>query len=614
MQTLDSRILDNLIRIHEKDGSEAPPKPDSLGYGSLGRQFYALELYKRTGDGSILTGVCNYLRWFSRYAEKNRSNNYSLFNGRSGVGFLSLAVFEITRKEEFLEMASRMAKEYAEGTTRAFRIFDKNGLFEGTSGILLFWLELYLQIKEEWMLRRMEECIFHLLVNAGMADPGVYWMKDLYELYPDTVIWPAGNAGIAFCLLRLGQTFHNAHLCSLAYSALNYEGNNGLVGLYAGTFRGFLQRHSPGEEMSFDIYNGWAGWGLAYREAYCITGDPEYITNAGRIASSMAEMLEYETKKPIHDLSFFKGLSGIGYSLLKIADPDGTPSLLLPRTGPDGNRNDAFAQGRSLFGLDEIRINSTLLRVNFPKTFSFLTHNFQQEFEQWLAARIVVDMKTFRDWVGGLPVTGGDDPMEESLMELLEREMLKPRVRKEYPPHPANDNMEYARRVEQLSQWPDEEILLRSLSISQRGFLLRREPPIDLSTSFSPDHFGLLFQSYGRKSFFIYVNEYHEIEAIGLGLSRLYVDLFEGTDTVGNVIEKIMSFLRSQDEQSIELLKKLYKSNDPDNFWPLVFKDILETIRSALMSDVLTFSENSFTNKKIPEYGTNDRKARPIGI
>jgi Lanthionine synthetase C-like protein len=628
MQMPDSTIITKLMHIYEAvrlgnsfqsyDPLE-PGKPISnplnIGYGSAGRALFAFELYKYTGDNSILRDLNSYLCGLDKYLKEHKSNNYSLFNGRAGAGWLFIEYFKLTHDERFLESAIHIPEEQYNKNRGQGNFFDKCSLFDGIAGMLLFFIALYDLIKKDWLLQHIEQYTLFLIAKAGLTASGVYWMNDSRDLNIASN-WPQGNSGIAFCLLEAGSYFNNDSLYSLAYSTLVGNADlqlqqkaltgafteraisQNLVWLYATHQTNATQymglKHNPAvfyepssnEGSSFGIYDGLAGNGLALKEAYCITQNIEYLEAANKISQTLSNELERKINSGLKNPDFFHGLSGVGYAILKIAGVQETPSLMLPRLFHDAmslQEKRVAVQINANTGT----INKLLIETNFKDTYAHLKREFQHQLYAVLPTASFVNLKIFREWVSSLGEENTADPMKETIIETIDREIAGQQLRCMYAQSGVERNIELAKKIEQISALSKSELKDLNVVISDKLLILRREKFIDLSKPISIGDMQTLLSSYGYKSYFLRIGGFHEIENGRLEINRFYIDQFINPATIDSMVSKIIQFMKSQDDQVTTLLLRAFSVANTDLLEEPLSDSIIGSIKWCLIQGIL---------------------------
>ncbi|MGO4294309.1 lanthionine synthetase LanC family protein [Chitinophaga sp. RAB17] len=553
-------------------------KPDSIGYGSLGWHLFALELYRYTGEQQILADVSRDLHALELYTLHNKSNNYSLLNGRSGLPYLYLQLYRITKEQSWLDKCTGIVKKHWDKDAGNLKIFDNKGIVNGLSGLILFYLDLYTEIREEWLMTHITQCTMDLINKANMGESEVYWPYDFFEDDQETV-WMSDRSAIALCCLELGWYSGNNVLLALAKGVLSRERNR-KAGIVASANRGSIgdmlvdmhaaalnivpvaaEEHKVAalpelllsEDIPGNLYYGLAGHALGFREAYNISGNPDWLQAAKRIAATLEEKLT-QMVSGVTDKRFFTGIAGIGYALLKMADKSASPSLMLPRVHI---REDSPLSGGSLMHanvqIDQPTVNRMLVQKNYKETLNLLKKHFQPETDTFLLQEPPLYPSQLQDFVATLKKARPDTDNWELLQEMLERERAGNRL-KELQGRPVDDDILYGQRVDKVFQISRSKLLSLRLVVSDRFFILKREPVIDLTEKVSAAVLQELLTEYGSLSYFMRIDNFNQVQIQRLDIRRLYVDQFITPATVNDVAAMIISFVEQQDEENINML------------------------------------------------------------
>lgn len=553
-------------------------KPDSIGYGSLGWHLFALELYRYTGEQQILADVSRHLHALELYTLDNRSNNYSLVNGRSGLPYLYLQLYRVTKERSWLDKCTGIVKKHWDKDAGNLKIFDNKGIVNGLSGLILFYLDLYTEIREEWLMTHITQCTMDLINKANMGESEVYWPYDFFEDDQQTV-WMSDRSAIALCCLELGRYSGNNVLLSLAKGVLSREanrkagtvasGNHGnisdiLVNMHAAALNIVpvaVEEHKVvallelllTEDIPGNLYYGLAGHALGFREAYNISGNPDWLQAAKRIGATLEEQLMQMVSGGT-DRSLFTGIAGIGYALLKIADKSASPSLMLPRVH---SREESSLSGASLINanvqIDQPIVNRLLVQKNYKETLNLLKKHFRPETDTFLLQEPPLYPSQLQDFVATLKKARPDTDNWALVQEMLERERAGNRLR-ESQGRPVDDDVLYGQRVDQVFQISRSQLLSLRLVVSDRFFILKREPVIDLTEKVSAAVLQELLTEYGSLSYFMRIDNFNQVQIQRLDIRRLYVDQFITPATVDEVAAIIISFVERQDEENINML------------------------------------------------------------
>ncbi len=587
------------------------PKPDSIGYGSLGRYFFALELCKHTGDNGLRDELRAYLHALNAYMHRHPSNNYSLFEGRAGAAWLNLAFYKCTQEEEFLAGAAGITRTYWDGR---LKFFDKSGLVDGTAGTLLLHLWLHAETKQQWLAERAGQCILNLISRAHLAESGAYWSRKPLD-NGAVGSWPSGNAGVAFALLEAGRYFGNDALTALAARALAWEdelpgppadetaGRN-LAGLYATAGTGNARYRDAWNRLAADAHavggasdrigDGTAGWGLAFREAYGLTGETACLAAAHRIAETLSEKLSDGTLQADGDLHFFRGLAGVGYAMLKMADPDPSPSLLLPRL-PAGTAGASPAADLpvNLLSITGPSIHELLIKSNFKGTCALLKRWFPQHLPRFLATDPYAGFSDAVGWVHELKrkeTPGSPDQIAEEadgLADMLHNETLYRQINRNAAAYRAADTAAFAERTAEMLQLTDADLLSLTLVASDRYFYIRREARVDFSQPLTPQLLQEILTTYGSRSYLAYLNGFDEVESEKLFINRFYLDLFGQPAHVNRLTTEIIAFLEQQEQGLYLLLRQAFGAADENHLRQMLVAIILRSVRWLLLKGAL---------------------------
>lgn len=582
--------------------------------GSLGRYLFMLEMYKHTGDPHLLKNISDYLGRIEKREVSFKINNYSLFNGRAGISYSYLELFKMTREERYLHKAVEIVRDYLSLKSHPFRIHDSHGLADGTAGMLILCLFLYAETREAWLCEYIEQCISFLINKAMLTESGIYWHGVRKNIRPTG--WAHGSSGIAFCLLELSAYFDNKALSSVADIALKeedklledeegYHAGQALVRLYASilypdtsykeslddyaaVLPAFLET-SPEKDGSVDASNGLVDLGLAFREAYSLTQDIHYLDCANKIAAVLLDSLASGKMQPSKGRSFFAGMTYTGYFLLKLAGPDNSPSLLLPRliTSPTGDNGDLSSLRPVKINLSQRATNEQLLRRHFKATFALVEKACPDELNGFLSVCSFIYPEQFAEWVKGLSKDKFLGNEAGNLQEILEREMIVIRMRSNHRKFMLSHTMDFAAKMDMLFQLPDEDFLNLTLVVSDKIFLLKGEATIDFTKPITQDILSDLFISYGNRSYYFWGDEFTDFKGDYLGTARIFADIFVQPLPVRAVLNNIIGFLLSQDKRFVAFFIEKFTARDIDHLRERLTGVMLTLIKDMLMKCIL---------------------------
>jgi len=197
----------------------APIKSESIFSGVSGVVLFFLELYRQTHAPAYLNAAKEGMRWVENYCRQDPSSFYSFFNGRMGVSYTMLRMFDVTNEIQYLDKALRIAEPCLDFMTDSRLVAN---LLNGTSGTLLALLHLHAASGEEWLLEKIDRFVKYLVENTHFGPKGVYWDRNSQNI-SGLCGFSNGAAGIGFTLLELGRYFENDAFYWLAEQAFLYE-------------------------------------------------------------------------------------------------------------------------------------------------------------------------------------------------------------------------------------------------------------------------------------------------------------------------------------------------------------------------------------------------------
>jgi lantibiotic biosynthesis protein len=173
-------------------------------------------------------------------------------------------------------------------------------LYDGTSGIALFFAYLYILTKNEDYHRTALGAITHALSHIGDI-----WSVCRFGMYD-------GNIGVAYAAIKIGNMLGNYHLVESGHSILN-----GLIS-------------DIDKEHLVDIISGNAGAILAILDIYELLGESSLFEMALKLGNELLSLAVRESvgwswrsnvagMETSHNLTGFShGAAGIGFSLLEL--------------------------------------------------------------------------------------------------------------------------------------------------------------------------------------------------------------------------------------------------------------------------------------------------------
>ena len=646
MQSLTSSAIEGALSIynapgfgnnHSERNKDRPfgkwTHTDNIGYGSLGKYIFLSELYKHTREPVIWQDLLNYLKAMEAWHGSVTTNNYSLYYGRSGLCYLYFRIFIITQDEQFLHNALKIARNYLQADHHHLRIYDKNGLVDGTAGTLLLYTALHNETKEDWLLDYIRQALPVLIDKAQPAKQGMYWINLGISNSIHTG-WAYGSSGIALCLLELGKYFNDEQLSSLGDLALSQEHeilkekgrgkridvmdedinrfdpsmegiySGHLVRLYAAVRNNNPQYKDHWEQLAtrFDqllstpsvknmpagLFNGLAGWGLAFKEAYWLTNNVSYLHSSDRIAAILTERLSEKDTDWIKDPGFFHGISGVGYFLVRSTDTNFFPSLLLPRIidGPVKDKGPLFP-GKDSINITQSITDKLIFRKQIEDRAAFLEQEYRADLAAFLNKSKVVCTPSFGEWMYKLykrrtREDEGLTPDEKIDKVIVDNELLN---RSRYSS--AEDDILFAQQFDRIRQLPVADFLRLKLSVSNDIFILWKEEFFDLSKPLTLASFTGLFSSYGATCLVFRVTRFGRIEMGKLDVHKLNMDLFISPSLIDGVVKKLVDFIMAQDEKIVALARDRFRVSNNDQLRQILTRINIDIIRGLLMEGFL---------------------------
>ncbi|MCX6319458.1 MAG: hypothetical protein NTW29_19430 [Bacteroidetes bacterium] len=278
--------------------------------------LFTNELYSYTKDEQLLNSIHEKTQLLNSQFAGIRTNNYSLFSGKLGAGYVNMEVFITTGDRQYLLHAIKYATEYCESDAYRYDIIIKSGLGDGLAGILFFFHKLFLCSREEWIGQKAEEMIYKIVNNAYSGTAGFFWGGVTNEKGKNCG-YIQGTSGVALTLYKIARVHKIPVLQAFSEEAFLYEKNNIIaakqkeendllmtdISLGTGTIgtlladlligeHGFLQKPSSlervagylniitekmREERQFNLLTGIAGIGVLFTEAYKLSYGEIYL-------------------------------------------------------------------------------------------------------------------------------------------------------------------------------------------------------------------------------------------------------------------------------------------------------------------------------------------------
>ncbi|WP_102347678.1 type 2 lanthipeptide synthetase LanM family protein [Bacillus sp. Marseille-P3661] len=381
-------IADYILEKYSPTASISKMSGFNLYVGSLGVAYFYAATAKVTNikkyKEQALKEVENFCKEFQGKAAETFAEQYGI-GGTTGLGSLVYSLVRISHflnESEILAEAKRIADMITPERIEKDHVLD---VMSGSAGALIALVTVYETTRHDEVLNRAVVCGKHLLSHLTLTDTGHRaWKNKLIDTAEGKLLSGIshGAAGIAYALARLYKVTKEEDFKMAAEEALNYESSiyckekcnwpDYRLAFMSGKSPNFMSTWCygwPGIGLSrMGISSIWASetinrdvnivlqnarqWRLGPLDHLCcgnfgildvmLTAKMKFREqNWERYAMQLASLvLEREkihgefaltTNSSDNDLdySLFRGLAGIGYELLRLANPDQLPSVLL---------------------------------------------------------------------------------------------------------------------------------------------------------------------------------------------------------------------------------------------------------------------------------------------
>jgi type 2 lantibiotic biosynthesis protein LanM len=360
------------------------PLDDTLYSGTCGIALFLAALEHRTGNGDFHELALGALRSTQSLLDQKdpimaqRLARHQGLGGAVGLGstvYSCVKIAQFLREPGLLDTAHRASEWISPELIEADRSLDLMG---GAAGTLLGLLALYREIPEPAILAKAVACGQHLLRQRTRID-GVPRAWATLKETPMTGL-SHGAAGIAYALLRLYAVTGDPDYLAAAQEGIAYE--RSVFSPTAGNWPDFRIQTATQPAFGESWCHGAPGIGLARLGGLSVLDTPEVRQDIdaalsttrqvspddvdhlccgtlGRVETLLVaadlldrpDWLEMEQKRAawvvkraqhlgayqlfpdlptgVFNPIFFQGTAGIGYELLRLADPKGLPSILL---------------------------------------------------------------------------------------------------------------------------------------------------------------------------------------------------------------------------------------------------------------------------------------------
>jgi hypothetical protein len=618
--------LDKEERLPYKDAFGVQwENADNIQGGRLGCLFFFLELYRKRADPLIMDKISKELYWFDRYIDAHPGSNQSLFCGRLGLAYLYLELYTTTGERGYLNKSLDLLKTGYQGMAFQYGIIQHHALSDGIAGMLLISMHLYAATREQWILSYIEKQMTWLVHEMETGHGTMYW-GSIDRRDRRNYGFSSGSAGLAFVFRQLGQMFDEPAFFAIARHALQYEdahwdamtgfatvtgislsaGYMGrlLVGLYSGDKHDrnngidkllHLSANLPpfGDRqmhVNYGLFDGWSGVGLAFTEAYRISREPQFLSVARDIAEKMIQGSCEQGLKIPYTLD---GLSGLGYFLLRLGDPDREENGCIVM--PSINQTDLSLRLQDM-GLGQETIWERIIDKDFKHTRLALQKDFPKDTRAFLHTGVMNYPQGLIDLVARIKDRGEVDNnfsvfVEQEQFE-KERTIFEGKLRMiENENRNEEEWISLALSFEKTVRLPDAVFKNIILRLSDKVLLISGEKAPDLSRKFKAGEFASFFEHYGSASFVYRLNSAGRMEAIRLDLQKLIIDRFMTPSLVNSACIRIADFLFNQGREIAAILSLVFDAPNEQQLPKIINEFIIDTIKYFFSEGILEIKE-----------------------
>ena len=628
-QKYDLKILDKNILT---DSNQA----ENFLKDRIAFLFFMIELYKQNPEQDIWIEIKREIVFFEQYLENIIPYNYSLFCGRSCLGFLYIELFRLRKEEIFLLKAKKQVKEYFDRHSFQFNLIAKGSLYDGLSGIFLFVLHLYSETPENWLLEIIEQILDKLISQAEKVGDGVYWGSIRNQNMCNIGVC-FGNSGIAFSLYQAATFFKNNSLMNFAKMCIAYE--NTFWYQYGGSdYSSFFQKKKFAKKdidtvvkifsftsgisgsvfvntlvnNSFDnnsfyeelvsqiidphqiapenikqllsIYEI-AAIGLSLSTCHQLSGKDIYKVLADSLT---AFCIDYLTNYPVNE----RGCDGvaIGYFLLtRISDVNNSGKLLFVPLLKKTANIDAIPSGSSFY-IQSNHITKSTLGINFKNTVKILENKYPGVLDTFLNANNKNADEDFIFFIKSLISHKQNVKENSELHWIFEKEMFKFNLRKSLN---NTSNITYIQNdyeilhLNSIMEKDKETFLLLELKRSPDIWIFNEEPPLSTEIILSTGDFINHLHSYGKKTFIYKVVDYDKLDEYSLEIHKMILDRFIVETNVQTAVSQLSDFFLKQNIEIQNILMHEYNIDNYSQLPDFVKNLIIDGISYFFMEGIL---------------------------
>ncbi|APX00245.1 LanM family lanthionine synthetase (plasmid) [Halobiforma lacisalsi AJ5] len=351
------------------------PANESLYSGRIGIALFGAALYRVTDEQRYREFVLDTIDPIYD-AITSKTGTATLYNhgACSGIGSVAYGlstISDLLSDESVLENSVRLVENFPDEQYQDDTMYD---VAAGSAGTILGTLKLYERTGDGELLSAAEKCGDHLLESRVETEGNVRTWKS-FDDSPPLTGYAHGASGIAYALIRLADVTGTEAYADAALEALEYESetyseaagnwpdlrswtNNDFLDQWCygrsgiGLARLGMSEYVTDDRVTRGIERAVDGMpageideldhlccGEAGRAEFLLEVERRLGKRRGEARAAIGTVLErkrrngtYRTTahtRQIPNPTFFHGVSGIGYTLLRILEPDALPSVLL---------------------------------------------------------------------------------------------------------------------------------------------------------------------------------------------------------------------------------------------------------------------------------------------
>jgi hypothetical protein len=313
------------------------PENIIIDNGQSGILLFLIELFKATKNPVLINLVNESTEWIMSKLIQNKYQP-GLFSGSFGTLYVIYQVYELTGNEKNLDYVLETLSVKKDVAQR------NHGISYGTSGDILALLYFRNKNKTRFLSNKLEDLLYQLIKNATQSSFGTYW--DDHTGVKNNLSFISGNLGIHFTLLKLRKAFKSDDLDSVISDSRKFLTDNCIKyrNQLSNVDKNYISILLDDHNLDFEsekssaikqllkkdplklcssnlIADGRSGIGLLHLEKYFASNNITHLDQARKIGeliiSSIIKSCKYsnEFKYPYDDITFFRGISGIGYFL-----------------------------------------------------------------------------------------------------------------------------------------------------------------------------------------------------------------------------------------------------------------------------------------------------------